>query len=126
MSDLDESSDADADLSSATSSVNDVDEDDDDWFDVSDEEFELDTSETDLLDSVGGGVLATVWRAIARQVKEMMNLLDPRLDIPSRWTVARDIYKLFNKKKRQVKEELKDVPYFSATTDAGTSWICIG
>ena len=55
MSDLDESSDADADLSSATSSVNDVDEDDDDWFDVSDEEFELDTSETDLLDSGGEG-----------------------------------------------------------------------
>ena len=51
MSDLDESSDADADLSSATSSVNDVDEDDDDWFDVSDEEFKPDTSETDLLDS---------------------------------------------------------------------------
>ena len=58
MSDLDESSDADADLSSATSSVNDVDEDDDDWFDVSDEEFEPDpppvdeitSSETDLLD----------------------------------------------------------------------------
>ena len=61
MSDLDESSDADADLSSATSSVNDVDEDDDDWFDVSDKEFKLDTSETDLLDSGGvGGVLATV------------------------------------------------------------------
>ena len=54
MSDLDENSDADADLSSATSSVNDVDEDDDDWFDVSDEEFEPDTSETDLLDSGGG------------------------------------------------------------------------
>ena len=51
MSDLVESSDADAYLSSATSSVNDVDEDDDNWFDVSDEEFELDTSETDLLDS---------------------------------------------------------------------------
>ena len=54
MSDLDESSDADADLSSATSSVNDVDEDDDDWFDVSDEEFKPDTCETDLLDSGGG------------------------------------------------------------------------
>ena len=65
MSDLDESSDADADLSSATSSVNDVDEDDDDWFVVSDEEFELDTSETDLLDFVGG-VLATVKWALAR------------------------------------------------------------
>ena len=53
--------------------------------------------------------------------KEMMNLIDPRLDIPSRYTVARDIHKLFVKKKREVKEELNDVPYFSATTDAGTS-----
>ena len=53
--------------------------------------------------------------------KEMMNLIDPRLDIPSRHTVARDIYKVFVKKKSAVKEELNDVPYFSATTDAGTS-----
>ena len=53
--------------------------------------------------------------------KEMINLIDPRLDIPSRYTVARDIHKLFVKKKREVKEELNDVPYFSATTDAGTS-----
>ena len=53
--------------------------------------------------------------------KEMINLIDPRLDIPSRYTVARDIHKLLVKKKREVKEELNDVPYFSATTDAGTS-----
>ena len=46
---------------------------------------------------------------------------DPRLDITSRRTVARDIYKLFEKKKREVKGILNDVPYFSATTDAGTS-----
>ena len=50
MSDLDESLDADADLSSATSSVNDV-EDDNDWFDLSDEEVEPDPPTVDEITS---------------------------------------------------------------------------
>ena len=55
-------------------------------------------------------------------LREMIQIADPRLSLPSSSTVTRDIKKMYNSKLEQTTESLKKVPDFWGTTDAGTSF----
>ena len=52
---------------------------------------------------------------------DLMMTVDPRLTVPSRDTIRRDINKLYTIKKRETIEKFKNVEYFACTNDAGTS-----
>ena len=53
--------------------------------------------------------------------REMISHIDPKLTVPSRQSVVRDIKELQLAKKRETKEILKGIDYISCSTDAGSS-----
>ena len=53
--------------------------------------------------------------------RDIIDLADNQLCVPSRSTVTRDIRKLYLEKKKETREKFKEVKYFSCTNDAGTS-----
>ena len=53
--------------------------------------------------------------------KRLIAIADPRLSIPVANTIAADIDKLYDVKKKETTEKFKQVAYFSCTTDAGSS-----
>ena len=53
--------------------------------------------------------------------RDIMELADNQLSVPSRRTVTREIKSLFSKKRKETKEKFSKIDYFSCTNDAGTS-----
>ena len=53
--------------------------------------------------------------------RDLISIADPQITVVSSRTVCRDIVKLFKVKKRETKDELKNVEFLSGTTDAGSS-----
>ena len=54
-------------------------------------------------------------------LKVTIHDLDPRVTVPARSTITRDIIKLYNKKRQATIINFKSVEHFSCTNDAGTS-----
>ena len=52
--------------------------------------------------------------------KKLITIADPKLSVPVANTVAADIDKLYDVKKKEMIEKFKHIAYFSCTTDAGT------
>ena len=52
---------------------------------------------------------------------EAFAIADPKLKVPSRHLVKRDIEKLYRKRKKEFAEEVSNVEYFSGNNDAGSS-----
>ena len=46
---------------------------------------------------------------------------DPKLNVPSRKAVRREIVKLYNKKRHEFDEEISEIEYFAGNNDAGSS-----
>ena len=55
------------------------------------------------------------------KLRQVIELADERIKMPSRNTMKTHIKKLFTKKKEQFVEEFKNVEYFAGTNDAGTA-----
>ena len=55
-------------------------------------------------------------------LREMIEIADPKLSLPSSSTVTREITKMYNTKKQQTVELFKTVEHLWGTTDAGTSF----
>ena len=52
---------------------------------------------------------------------EAFTIADPKLNMPSRYMVKREILKLYNKKRKEFDEEISEVEYFAGNNDAGSS-----
>ena len=53
--------------------------------------------------------------------RDIIELADNQLSVPSRRTVTREIKSLFSQKRKETKEKFSKIDYFSCTNDAGTS-----
>ena len=52
---------------------------------------------------------------------EAFTIADPKLNMPSRHSVKREILKLHNQKRKEFDEEISEVEYFAGNNDAGSS-----
>ena len=53
--------------------------------------------------------------------REFAELLDPKFSVPSANTIGRDVEKLYEVKKEELKEELSTIPFAAGCNDAGSS-----
>ena len=57
-----------------------------------------------------------------KRLIEAFSLADPKLTMPTMKQIRKDILRLYDKKKLELKEELKDIAYAVSTNDAGSSY----